>query len=130
MPTEQTTRIPVTIASYSLYTSVSQSILREATAVNLLEPEETTTVNKDNRPTTDFELKNTSVPHMKTMPVQRTEKATSLATEAAAKTTTMTTEGKHLFFENTIISEDRANVGNADMVSKTGLSSIKPLALN
>lgn len=138
MPTEQTTRIPATIASYS----VSRSMLRETTAVSLMDPEETTNVFKkgfastvvetytkkisvkeDNRPTTDLKLndKNTSVPYMKIMPVQTTEKAdvTNLNIEDAAKTTTIltTTDGRNVIFENTILSEDRANVGNSDMDS-------------
>lgn len=146
IPTEQTTRIPVTIGSYSHYTSVSQSIRREATAVSLMDPEETTTVFKkgfastvvedytkkkdvkeDNRPTTDLKLNDqiTSVPRRKTITVQTTgtTDVTNLTTEAASKTTThlTTAEDKNVIFENDIISEGRANVQNSDMVSKTGL---------
>lgn len=145
MPTEQTTRISVTIAEYSLNTLVSQSILRETTAVSHMDPEETTNVFKkgfastvvgtysktisakeDNRLTTDLKLnnKNTSIPHMKVVPVQTTRKAdvTNLNIEDVSKTTILsTTDGRTVILENSIVSEDRANVVSSDIVSKTGL---------
>lgn len=116
MPTEQTTRVPVTTASYStlLTTSISSVdvvLVEETTAVSLVDPEKTTilfekgfvpavaedyttkaVVKEDNIPTVSVKVtdKNTRVPHMETVPVQTTKKAVDVMNpepEATTKTT-------------------------------------------